>query len=225
MPTVLQGLDAVEALDMMKSALDESLAAFEPYKYFPQADPTRRALLVTLNLAQSNYDAAVKRLDYEYVLEVAQANLADARQDYEKYKDGPAADELTEAQATLENTQANLVLAKEEKPVIDLEAPMDGTVLAVDAGVGESLSAASIITLAILEPTTLEVYLDETDLDKVAVGHPVEVVFDALPDLTFNGQVTLVSRSLQDVSGVQAIKAVVTLEPSEQQASVTLPVA
>ncbi len=94
MPTILQGMDTVEALDKMKAALDEALAAFEPYKYYPQADATRRELLVDLNLAQSNYDAAVKRLDYEYVQEVAQANLADARQTYEKYKDGPAADEL-----------------------------------------------------------------------------------------------------------------------------------
>jgi HlyD family secretion protein len=224
MPAVLQGMDTVDALDKMKAALDETLAAFEPYKYYPQTDATRRDLLVDLNLAQSNYDAAVKRLDYEYVLQVAQANLADARQSYEKYKDGPAADELAEAQATLDNTQANLALAQAEKPVIDLDAPMDGTVLAVDAGVGESVSASSILTLAVLEPITLEVYLDETDLDKVATGYPVEVVFDALPDLTFSGQVTLVSKSLQEISGVQAIKAVVTLGRSEKQATVSLPV-
>jgi multidrug efflux pump subunit AcrA (membrane-fusion protein) len=224
MPVVLQGMDTVEALDKMKAALDEALAAFEPYKYYPQTDGTRQELLVALNLAQSNYDAAVKRLDYEYVLEVAQANLADARQNYEKYKEGPAADELAEAQATLDNAQANLALAKAEKPVIDLAAPMDGTVLSIDAGVGESVSASSILTLGVLEPITLDVYLDETDLDKVAVGYPVEVVFDALPDLTFNGQVSLVSRSLQEVSGVQAIKAVVTLDRSEQQASISLPV-
>jgi multidrug efflux pump subunit AcrA (membrane-fusion protein) len=224
MPIVLQGLETVEALDQMKAALDQALLAFEPYKYYPQSDETRQSLLEALNLAQSNYDAAVKRLDYEYVLEVAEANLAGARQDYDKYKDGPAADELAEAQATLDNAKANLALVQAEKPVIDLTAPIDGTVLAVDAGVGETISAATIITLANLEPKTLEVYLDETDLDKVAVGYPVEVVFDALPDLTFTGQVTQVSKSLQELSGVQAIMALVTLNSDGQDPSISLPV-
>lgn len=224
MPAILQGLDTVEALDQMKAALDQALAAFEPYKYYPQTNDTRYDLLVKLNIAQSNYDAAVKRLDYEYVLEVAEANLANARQEYEKYKDGPAADELAEAQATLDNARANLALAQDDQPVIDLIAPIDGTVLSVDAGVGESVSAAAVITLADLEPTTLEVYLDETDLDKVAVGYPVEVVFDALPDLTFTGQVSQVSQSLQDLSGVQAIMALVTLDPANLETSISLPV-
>jgi HlyD family secretion protein len=158
------------------------------------------------------------------VLEVANANLANARQEYEKYQEGPAADELAEAQATLNNARASLALVQEEQSVIDLKAPMDGTVLSVDAGVGESVSAASIITLADLEPTTLEVYLDETDLDKVAAGYPVQVVFDALPDLTFTGQVTQVSKSLQELSGVQAIMALVTLDPSNPETAISLPV-
>jgi len=224
MPTILQGLDAVEAFDQMKAALDQAMAAFEPYKYYPQTDDRRQDLLVALNLAQSNYDAAVKRLDYEYVLAVAEANLMNARQEYEKYQEGPAADELAEAQATLENAQANLALVQAEKPVIDLVAPIDGTVLAVDAGVGESVSAATILTLANLEPVTLEVYLDETDLDKVTAGYPAEVIFDALPDLMFTGQVTSVSKSLQEVSGVQAILARVTLDRESMDGSIALPV-
>lgn len=224
MPAILQGLDTVEAFDQMKAALDQALAAFEPYKYFPQTDPKRQELLVLLNIAQSNYDAAVKRLDYEYVLQVAEANLKSARQEYEKYQEGPAADELAEAQATLENAKANLALVQAEKPVIDLAAPIDGTVLAVDAGVGESVSSATIITLANLEPVTLDVYLDETDLDKVASGYPAEITFDALPDLMFTGQVTSVSKSLQELSGVQAIMARVTLDSESVDASISLPV-
>lgn len=224
MPAILQGLDTVEAFDQMKAALDEALAAFEPYKYYPQTDSTRQDLLEKLNIAQSNYNAAVKRLDYEYVLQVAEANLANARREYEKYKDGPAADELAEAQATLDNAKANLSLAREQKSVVDLVAPMDGTVLAVDVGVGESVSAAAVITLAELEPTTLEVYLDETDLDKVAVGYPANVVFDALPDVTFTGQVTRVSKSLQELSGVRAIMALVTLDTSTSDMAGALPV-
>ena len=224
MPIVLQGMEAVEAVDNMKAELDQALKNFEPYKYSEQTNSRRQALLLALNLAQSNYDAAVKRLDYEYVLQVAEANLAKARKDYDKYKDGPAADELSTAQATLDNAKANLALAQSEQPVRDLTAPMDGTILSIDANVGESVSTAAILTLADLDQPTLEVYLDETDLDKVAVGLPAEVVFDALPDRTFTGKVIRVSKSLQEVSNVQAIQAVVQLDPETLNPPVELPV-
>jgi multidrug efflux pump subunit AcrA (membrane-fusion protein) len=223
LPTFLQGMETVEAVDRMKAALDQAWRDFEPYRYFPQTDETRRRLLTALNLAQSNYDAAIKRLNYEYALQVAEANLAKARQEYEKYKDGPAADELAEAQATLENARANLALAQATQPILELVAPFDGVVLAVDASVGEALSGA-FLSLADLSTPTLEVFLDETDLDKVAVGYPVEVVFDALPDRTFTGKVVRVSRSLQDVSNVQAIRALVQLDLESIDPPVDLPV-
>jgi HlyD family secretion protein len=101
---------------------------------------------------------------------------------------------------------------------------MDGTILSVDANVGESVGTTAFITLADLNQPTLEVYLDETDLDKVAVGLPVDVVFDALPDRTFTGKVIRVSKSLQEVSNVQAIKAVVQLDPQTMNSPVELPV-
>ena len=70
----------------------------------------------------------------------------------------------------------------------------------------------------------LEVYLDETDLDKIATGFEVEVVFDALPDEAFTGRVVQVNPSLETVSGVQAIKALVQLDGSSFAKPQTLPV-
>jgi RND family efflux transporter MFP subunit len=223
-PIILQGLGTIEALDLMKQELDAASEAFEPYKYLSPGNDTRYELLVVLNEAQSNYDAAVKRLNYEYELEVAEANLKKARQEYEEYKDGPAADELALAEAELTNAQAKLALEQESQAVLDLVAPMDGTVLVVDASVGEVLSTTPIITLADLEQPQLEVYLDETDLDKVAAGYEAEVVFDALPDRTFNGKVVTVSPGLETVSNVQAVKVLVLLDEDSLEPGLTLPV-
>lgn len=212
LPLYLQDLEAIEGLDMMKERLDAASQAFEPYRYYAADHPVRRERLEALNDAQSQYDAAVKRLNYEYELQVAQANLEAARKEYGAYADGPAADELALAEAELANAQAKLALAQEEKAIIDLVAPMDGTVMTLDAGVGEAVGSTSILTLADLDKTLLEVYLDETDLDKVAVGYPAEVTFDALPDQTFNGEVVSVSPSLETVSNVQAVKVLVQLD-------------
>ena len=223
MPMYLQGLDAVEALDKTKTALDAATAAFEPYKYLSEYNPTREELLEALSDAQSNYDAAVKRLNYEYVLQVAQANLDKARQEYEKYKDGPAADELALVNKELANAEAKLASAKDTQSILELEAPMDGTVMAISADVGASLSESSVITLADLKIPMLEVYLDETDLDKVALGNEAEVIFDAYPDLTFTGKVITVSPGLETVDNLQAVKAIVQLDTEKIDPNVNLP--
>jgi len=62
----------------MEQRLNEARLAFEPYKYLPSSDPTREDRLEDLNQAQSDYNTAVKRLEYEYTLQVAQANLEKA---------------------------------------------------------------------------------------------------------------------------------------------------
>jgi multidrug efflux pump subunit AcrA (membrane-fusion protein) len=222
MPLFLQGLDTITAVDKTKAALDAASAAFEPVKYYPVTDERRKALLVTLNETQSDYDAAIKRLNYEYVLQVAQDNLNKARQDYEKHKNGPAASDLILAETTLKNAKDKLTLAKEEKSIVDLLAPIDGTIMTVNASVGEAMGTTSIITLADLENLRVEAYLDESDLDKAKVGNEVEVIFDALPDQTFKGKVVTVSPGLETVSNVQAVKVIVILD--DVPSSVTLPI-
>ncbi len=224
MPLYLKGLETVEAIQKMKANLDSALADFEPYRYFSKYDDTREDKLEFLNNAQAQYDAAIDRLNKEYALQVAEDNLKKAQEDYIKYKDGPAADELAEAQGSLENAKAKLELASAEKSILDLTAPFDGTILSAEAIVGGTVGEESIITIGVLEPLTLEVYLDESDLQMVVVGYPVEITFDAYPDEIFSGKVTQISKSLQTVSDVSAIKAIVELEDEAVDASISLPV-
>jgi multidrug efflux pump subunit AcrA (membrane-fusion protein) len=212
MPIYLQNYETVEGITVMKEALDQALEAFEPYKYESSSSPTRKARLVDLNEAQANYDAAVTRLQYELDLEVAEANLAKATSEYEKYRDGPAGDEIELAESELATAEAKLELAKQDKAVEELFASMDGTVMSISANVGESISSGPLITLANLSQPLLRVYLDETDMDKVAVGYPAEVIFDALPDLTFSGEVISVDPSLQTVDNFQVVEAEVKLD-------------
>jgi len=223
-PLYLQGLGVVEGVDLMKKKLDAASKAFDPYRYLPENDETREDYLELLNDAQSEYDAAVKRLNYDYALQVAQANLAKARQEYEAYKDGPATDELSQAEAELANAKAKLALAKESKSIKELYATIDGTVMAVDTTLGGVVSRTPIITLADLTRPQLEAYLDETDLDKVAIGYQVDVTFDALPDNVYTGEVVRVDPGLVTVSNVQAIKILVLLGENQIDKDKTLPV-
>ncbi|MFL7890856.1 MAG: efflux RND transporter periplasmic adaptor subunit [Anaerolineales bacterium] len=173
--------------------------------------------------AQRDYDR-IKDGPTPGEVALAEANLALARAKYETLKGGVDPAEVALAEANLANAQAKYDVAQEDQAVIDLVAPMDGTIMSIDASVGEAVSANAIITMADLQHPVLEVYLDEADLDKVAVGFEAEVVFDSLPDDMFTGQVTEVSPSLQSVSNVDAVLAWVQLDVESFSKPWSLPV-
>ncbi|MEW5872447.1 MAG: HlyD family efflux transporter periplasmic adaptor subunit [Chloroflexota bacterium] len=188
MPLYLQGLDATEAFKQMKAGLDAALAAFDPYRYYPADNPTRRSLLQALNDAQAQYDAAVRRLNLEYDVQVAQARLDKALADYARYAAGPAPDELALAQAELANAQAQLASAQNdlEKATagIHLIAPSDGTVLRIAVAPGARVAAGSPI-LVLLDAAQLQFHttnLSERDLAVITPGQTALVTLKAYPD-------------------------------------------
>ena len=215
-------LDPIEALDLMKEQLDQARDAFEPYKYLSSNNTTRQKLLEEMADAQSDYNAAVKRLEYEYEVQTAEANLEKARADYEKLIAGPNPDDIALAEAQLASAEAKLAQAQGAQVFVDLSASMDGTVLDILANVGENVNTTPIIKLADLSQPVLEVYLDEIDLDKVAVGYEVEVIFDALVDDVFSGRIVEVNPSLITVSGTQVVSALAQLEAGSPADAQTL---
>ena len=188
LPTYLQGIDIIEALNQMKAKLDAARAAFEPYRYYPADNPIRRDLLQALNEAQSQYDAAVKRLNYEYDVQIAQARLDKALADYAKYTAGPSPDDLALAQAELANAQAQLVSAQDnlEKTTagILLIAPTAGTVLKIAVAPGARITGGSPV-LILLDTTQLQFHttnLSERDLALIFPGQTALVTLKAYPD-------------------------------------------
>ncbi len=188
--------------------------------------------LSAADLAAAQAKLAKAERDYERIkdgatpgeISLAEANLALAEARYETLKAGVDPAEVALAEANLANTQAKLALAREDQAVIDLLAPLDGTIMSISASVGEAVGTNAIIVMADLKQPVLEVYLDEADLDKVAVGFEVEVVFDSLPDDMFIGHVTEVSPSLQTVSNVDAVLAWVQLDTDSFSKPQSLPV-
>lgn len=193
----------------------------------------------TLELESSSADlaAALAKLaetqrEYERIKDgptpgevaLAEANLALAQARYETLKDGVDPVEVALAEANLANAEAKLQVAREDQALIDLIASMDGTIMSIDASVGEAVGTNPIIVMADLQQPVLEVYLDEADLDKVAVGFEVEVIFDSLPDDMYTGHVIEVSPSLETISNVDAVLAGVQLDPDSFSKPQSLPV-
>lgn len=161
----------------------------------------------------------------------ARAKVAQAQADLDDLQAGPSEEEIAAAEAKVEQaqlslTQAQLDLEAAQKDLEQtvLTAPADGTVMEITAQTGERVGTTAIITLADLSRPELEIFLDETDLDKIEVGYDVDVTFDALPDQTFTGQVVQVDPSLYSSGGVSAIRALVQLDQASFSKPQGLPV-
>ena len=116
--------------------------------------------------------------------------------------------DLQEAQAVLEGTK--------------ISSPISGTVLEVNATVGDTIDTSTAIVVADLSQLDVEIYLDESDWDKVALGNTAEVTFDSLPDQTFTGSVTEVDSELYVSLNTSTVRGLVAFDNGS--AEINLPV-
>jgi multidrug efflux pump subunit AcrA (membrane-fusion protein) len=145
-------------------------------------------------------------------LAMAAAQLEEARSDWERLKDGPDVEQLALLEAQLTRAELKLQMLQTESLTLDLVAPMDGTVLSIEAAVGDRVSNKTILTLADLSQAMIAVSLDEIDRASVQVGNQVEISFDAVPERTFQGEVVKVKPSLISVGNSQAFRIWVLLD-------------
>lgn len=196
-----------------------------------QEDPTD----AELKSAKASVETAKQKLRDLQVSAVAvaeaKAQLAQAQENLEDLTGGPTEQEILSAEAAIKEaeaakSEAELALEEAEEQLEDTElrAPIDGTVTELDAKVGQTIEAgSSFITLADLAHPLLEVYIDEADMDMIAVGYEAEVVFDAMPDTTFVGHVTQVDPSLMSQAMVSMVRGLVKLDETSYSKPEGLP--
>ena len=167
---------------------------------------------------QAEKDLARSKMDYflslryidESDIALAQANLESARVDLQDaqaaldiVKAGP--DALNAPIAALGTEMAKLEQARLLVESTRLTAPFDGKVTSLTAVAGQTVGTTPIMTVATTEKLLVRFYLDETDLDKVAVGNRVAFTFDAYPNQPVDGEVVIVEPTLQVIDGTPVI--------------------
>jgi multidrug efflux pump subunit AcrA (membrane-fusion protein) len=85
------------------------------------------------------------------------------------------------------------------------------------------VGTGALVTLVDLSQPLLELHVDETDLELIGVGYEVEVMFDALPDEIFKGQVVRVDPVLVEMEGAPTVVALAALEQPEESSRWPLP--
>lgn len=186
-----------------------------------------------LQIAQANYDAAVagsgssgladarsQLLSAREALSTALSGLADYANKRHPSGEGMPTVTTPATQAQLNLRQAQLT-QETHLAGATITAPMDGTIMGINGHLGGQAGSDPFITMADLSQPTLEIFLDETNLDRVEVGSEVDVVFSGLPAEVFSGTVAHVDPQLATSgSGLSTLRALVALDGHQGQ---TLP--
>lgn len=214
--------NAAEALQKAQDNLEVAQASYDLAIIDTRQIDIENARVKLLNAQQAleelqtppdQSDLAAARLkvqELEVALQQAVLDLAEAQE---------ALAEIDTAQAELTLQQARLKLetVQETLAATTLVAPISGTVTQVNAEVGEKVSGTAIV-LADLQAPMVQFWVEESDLNSVATGHPVRFVFEALPDLTYEGEIVRIDPVLVSVGNTPAVQAWASIDTAAHPA-------
>src|ERR1700720_401540 len=184
---------------------------------------------------KADYDRAVG-LTRDGVMSQQQLDLAKSNYDAANASVGAAAANVTQAVAQVNQKDAAVAVAQTNLDYTIIRSPIDGTVVARNVDVGQtvaaSLQAPTIFTIA-QDLTKMWVYAktDESDVDNIKVGKQVTFKVDALPKQTFQGVVNQVRMNATMVQSVVTYDTIIEFANPDLKlfpgmtAYVTIPVA
>jgi HlyD family secretion protein len=155
---------------------------------------------------KADYDRAV-RLTKDGVMSQQQLDLAKSNYDSANASVGAAVANVTQAEAQISQKDAAVAVAQTNLDYTVIRSPIDGTVVARNVDVGQtvaaSLQAPTIFTIA-QDLAKMWVYAktDESDVGNIKIGKPVTFKVDAFPKDTFRGAVSQVRMNATTVQSV-----------------------
>jgi HlyD family secretion protein len=169
-----------------------------------------------LDTAQATYDQAVASLD------VANAQLKAAQDslDSSKAQKDVILTQVDTAKSQVAQQVANLQQAQLDLTHTRIISPVDGTVIARNMDVGQtvaaSFSAPTIFNIAKdLTKMQVDANIDESDIGRVKLEQPVTFTVDAFPGQIFMGAVTQIRESATNISNVITYDVVIKFDNSD----------
>ena len=196
------------------------------------------------NLEKAKATALQSRTDYARTVTLAQQgvmsqqqlDLAKATADANDAAVSATQAQVTQAAAQEQQKEAAVKLSQTNLDYTTIHAPIDGTVIARNVDVGQtvaaSLQAPTLFTIA-QDLTKMQVYAatDESDVGMIHTGQVVTFKVDAFPKDTFTGKVSQVRMNATTVQNVVTYNTIIDFDNPELKlfpgmtAYITIPVA
>lgn len=230
--------DVVALIDpaLFKGALLQATADLENAKAnLVAAQANLEKAKAGLVQTKADYDRTVG-LFRSGIMSQQQLDLAKANYDSANAAVSAAAASVTQGEAQVSQKQAAVEIAQTNLNYTVIRSPIDGTVVARNVDVGQtvaaSLQAPTIFTIA-QDLSKMWVYAktDESDVGNIKVGKPVTFKVDAFPKDTFHGMVSQVRMNATTVQSVVTYDTIIEFANPELKlfpgmtAYVTIPVA
>lgn len=157
------------ALNVAKATLEQADAEqYEAQKIFERIKPLYAAQLIS----QQEYETAEAR--------VKRANAS-----------------ISGANAGIVAAEANVSALEVQMENTYIRAPFDGTILNKNAEVGEIVapfaasanSRGAVVTIADMKSIEVEADVSESNIERIAIGNPCEIILDAIPKKRYRGYV------------------------------------
>src|SRR5258705_1432106 len=189
----------------------------------------------TAQQTKADYDRTAE-LTTEKITSQQQLDLAKANYDSANAGVGAAIANVTQAQAQVSQKAAALAVAQTNLNYTVIRSPIDGTVVARNVDVGQtvaaSLQAPTVFTIAQdLKKMLVYTKTDESDVGNIKLGKAVTFKVDAFPRDTFHGRVAQVRMNATTVQNVVTYDTIIEFDNPELKlfpgmtAYVTIPVA
>ena len=125
--------------------------------------------------------------------------------------------QLEQAQAQVKTTQGSLALAETNLRYCTIISPIDGTVVARNVTVGQSVAAslqAPVVFSIAQDLTRMQLYAstDESDTGNIKIGTEATFQVDAFPSETFRGRVSAIRLNATTVQNVVTYNTVIDFE-------------
>jgi HlyD family secretion protein len=150
--------------------------------------------------------------DADEKLALAEAQLNDARRNYERVKNGVDPVDVAAAEGRVAAAQSTLDMAQ-------IIAPFDGTVTQADPSVGDQVSTGGVAyRVDDLSHLLVDVQVSEVDINTVLVDQGATLTFDAVLGRSdhYHGKVVKVSQAGDIVQGVVSFTVTVELTDADE---------
>jgi len=221
-------------LQQAEIALKQAQQAYSKIKDQPDAGLFPQA--AQLEQASSNYEVAKAQVakteetanqaqiaqalnqivQSQSALRQAQAQVVNAQNSLQKLLDGPKDEDIDIARAQVKQAQLSQLQSENVMANSRIVAPFDGVVSQVNIKQGEqSANGKPAVVLTDLSGFTMKVLVDEIDVRQVAIGQPVRLSVDALPDAEITGKITQISPTAANINNVVAYEVTIVPDPTD----------
>ncbi|MER2598865.1 MAG: efflux RND transporter periplasmic adaptor subunit [Caldilineales bacterium] len=225
---------AASALERARVARDQAQSAYDQIANQPNVGLMPQSLqlqqaTIEYNTATANYRVATAApsaaqlaaaraqiAQSRAALEQAKAGVAQAQSSLAKLQRGAGAQDVLIAEAQIRQAELSLQQSQLTRDNSALITPIDGVVTELNITAGElPNSALPGVVVTDLSRFHINITVDEIDIGRLAVGQPVQVTLDALPEAQIVGHIEHIANTPTSGSGTVSYRITVVIDEAD----------